>query len=244
MKWTKERIKNYIQATNYECLDIFKDEYGKQGRTKWFCIVKCPNENHPSYEVAFDSFIRGYRCRKCADENNRTFKNEYKVIANIAYLIISNLKNNISKTYKFNIPHLEKVKKYHWYINGNGYARANGLNKSFSLHQLIVNNFTENVIDHKDRDITNNLDNNFRICTQHENSFNKSIQSNNTSGIIGVCKTRNDKWRAYIVKDNKQIHLGTFKNKHLAIIARLKAEKKLFKEFSPQQNLFEKYKIA
>ena len=41
---------------------------------------------------------------------------------------------------------------------------------------------------------------------------------------------------------NKHLYCGP--NKHDAIIARLKAEKDLYKEFAPQQHLFKKYGIS
>ena len=65
--------------------------------------------------------------------------------------------------------------------------------------------------------------------------MNKSRQSNNTSGIVGVyfCKDRN-KWRAVIKKDGKKIHLGYFESKEEAIEARSKAEETYFKEFRAQ----------
>lgn len=53
------------------------------------------------------------------------------------------------------------------------------------------------------------------------------MYTSNKSGICGVifCK-QNNKWQAYIGLDNKQKHLGFFKEKENAIIARKKAELK------------------
>lgn len=62
------------------------------------------------------------------------------------------------------------------------------------------------------------------------------IQSNNKSGVRGVCwdKSRN-KWKAEIKFKGKKIYLGRFENKKDAIAARKEAEEKYF------QPILEKY---
>lgn len=99
--------------------------------------------------------------------------------------------------------------------------------------------------DHVDRNEMNNRRSNLRPCTRQENARNRSIQSNNTSGIVGISwREDRHKYRAYItVKNKKQIFLGYFADKNDAIIARLEAEKKYFGEFAPQRHLFPQYGI-
>ena len=58
----------------------------------------------------------------------------------------------------------------------------------------------------------------------------KSIQSNNSTGYIGISK-RNGKYRAYINFKKKQYHLGTYENIDDAIEARNIAEKKIYGSF-------------
>lgn len=51
------------------------------------------------------------------------------------------------------------------------------------------------------------------------------IQSNNMSGVTGVCWDRNTfKWRVYISYKNKKLRLGNFKDFDLAVGVRQKAE--------------------
>ena len=45
------------------------------------------------------------------------------------------------------------------------------------------------------------------------------------------------------MKNYKTIYLGGYNTEEEALIARLKAEKKYFKEFAPQKHLFKKYGI-
>jgi len=68
---------------------------------------------------------------------------------------------------------------------------------------------------------------NLRLCTHTINMINRSMQKNNTSGVIGVqwCESRN-KWRARIVVNKKTLDLGYYHNKEDAISARREAEAK------------------
>jgi len=105
-------------------------------------------------------------------------------------------------------------------------------------------NYSGVELDHKDRNKLNNRKENFRPATHSQNSMNKDLQSNNTSGIIGVhWYSSKDKWASGIMLNRKQIHLGYYINKDDAIKARLKAEQQYFGEFAPQQHLFEQYGI-
>lgn len=73
---------------------------------------------------------------------------------------------------------------------------------------------------------------NLRPATRSMNGAHRGLQSNNTSDITGVYWDKNaDKWRAQIMVDRKQTHLGCFVDKEEAIKIRLKAEVKYFREF-------------
>jgi hypothetical protein len=115
-------------------------------------------------------------------------------------------------------------------INRYGYQRVNlcknGNKKCVTIHKLVAHAFMENpenkpCIDHKDRNRLNNHVSNLRYVTQSENGMNASKKKNNTSGFTGVywCKSR-DKWRALIMVDRKNIHLGYYDTKEEAIAAR------------------------
>lgn len=60
-----------------------------------------------------------------------------------------------------------------------------------------------------------------RPATQQENSRNQSMPRSNISGFIGVCWLRAEqKWRAQIRVDGKQIHLGFFSTFYAACMCR------------------------
>ena len=79
-----------------------------------------------------------------------------------------------------------------------------------------------------------NRKSNLRVCTRAQNSKNKVFMSNNTSGCIGVTWHKGaNKWMASITVDGKEIYLGLFTDKDDAVKARIDAEEKYYKEFSP-----------
>lgn len=98
--------------------------------------------------------------------------------------------------------------------------------------------------DHIDRNELNNRRYNLRQCTIIQNNMNKSVRSDNTTGITGVRFDRQRmKWVAYLQTDKKIKYNKRFDNKEDAIRARLKAEKEYFGEFAPQRHLFKEYGI-
>ena len=84
-------------------------------------------------------------------------------------------------------------------------------------------------IDHIDRDRLNDKIENLRLVTHVQNNQNKSIRSDNKSGVTGVSWNKaRQKYVARITKNGKHIHLGFFSELEDAIAARQKAEKELF----------------
>ena len=82
-----------------------------------------------------------------------------------------------------------------------------------------------NEIDHIDQDPTNNRIGNLRLVSHGDNMKNQRKRSDNTSGITGVHWHKGTgKWRAYIHKDGKILHLGLFDDKFEAICVRKSAE--------------------
>ena len=68
---------------------------------------------------------------------------------------------------------------------------------------------------------------NLREVTQQENNKNKTMQTNNTSGVMGVhWKKAISKWGAKIVVNKKQIHIGYYSSINKATSARKAAEVK------------------
>lgn len=91
----------------------------------------------------------------------------------------------------------------------------------------MTGNWPAGFVDHKDTDRSNNVWENLRDTTRTVNNRNKSIHSNNTSGIVGVSwDSSRAKWVAHIGVNGKCIRLGRFTHKEDAVLARLAAEKR------------------
>jgi len=112
--------------------------------------------------------------------------------------------------------------------NSAGYNTIMVAGHSYLAHRLAwlyVYGVFPNMIDHIDGNRTNNIITNLRDVSYKENQRNLTIASNNTSGVTGVSFNKERcKWEAKIQVNGKTIHLGRYRDKEDAIIARKQGE--------------------
>lgn len=90
------------------------------------------------------------------------------------------------------------------------------------------------LVDHKDRNETNNRWENLRLADNSENASNSKLSAANTSGHKGIhWYKRHQKWAVQIGIGMKKIYLGYFDKLEDAIAVRKAAEIKYFGEFAP-----------
>lgn len=80
------------------------------------------------------------------------------------------------------------------------------------------------LIDHRDLNGINNRFKNLRCADKSTNGMNRGIQSNNTTGLKGVCKRKDGRFSAQICKNRRSIYLGLFRtaeDAHAAYMAAL-----------------------
>lgn len=90
------------------------------------------------------------------------------------------------------------------------------------------------IVDHINGDPRDNRRSNLRLATQSQNMRNQRKNKANTSGYKGVSHVNNNPkkpFRAYIVLNDKQIHLGLFATVEDAHAAYCEASKKYHGEF-------------
>lgn len=112
----------------------------------------------------------------------------------------------------------EKIKPFHWsygfggrYVGTNIGGRKN--HKQILLHRFIMNTPQGLHTDHINGNRLDNRKSNLRICTPSQNQFNSKKHLLKSSYYKGVSWFKRDGcWRAYIVKKNKQYHLGYFQD--------------------------------
>lgn len=139
----------------------------------------------------------------------------------------------------FDLDDYDLIKGYCWHYTQKGYLEATDseTRKVIKLHRLIMGVVDTDIqVDHKRHPTiyehkVDNRKSNLEIVNQSENSMNRSLAKNNTSGVVGVAWSKlEQKWKAYIKINQRMIHLGTFSNKEDAIKARKNAEIQYFGE--------------
>lgn len=163
-------------------------------------------------------------------------ENEIQIYGDIVTMYIYNKEGTKILETQFNRRHVDEVLRHKWCVKDKDktpYVVTSIEGKLVRLHRFIINADENEVVDHIDGNPLNNLDDNLRIVNRKQNSYNCGLSKNNTSGHSGVSwMNKMKKYRAYIMIDRKQIHLGSFENIEDAIDARKKAEIKYFNEFS------------
>ena len=127
---------------------------------------------------------------------------------------------------------------YNWTASGGKkYRSIRLLDWPFPEHRLawlyVTGSFPEILVDHEDRDGTNNKWQNLRHATRAENVGNAGAWSNNKLGVRGVClDPKSGRYRANIGVSGKQRYLGYFRNIEDAKKAYAKAANEVFGTFA------------
>jgi len=115
-------------------------------------------------------------------------------------------------------------------IYNKGYIRIKCLDRLILGHRiawfLYYGEWPKGCIDHKSQVRTDNRIINLRDVSVLTNRKNGSLQSNNTTGINGVTRQYNCKWRVRINTEGKRINLGLFDDFFEACCVRKAAELK------------------
>lgn len=87
--------------------------------------------------------------------------------------------------------------------------------------------WSENIIDHINRDRSDNRICNLREASTSCNARNANKRKDNESGVTGVYwDKRNKRWKSFICENGDKKHLGIFKSKLDAVKERFDAEEK------------------
>lgn len=145
---------------------------------------------------------------------------------------------NINNVGLFDKDDIGIISKHKWFSDKQGYMATriskDGARKRISMHRLIMNMLDSNeILDHINQNKSDNRKQNLRVSDDSKNEINKSISSNNKSGIRGVSWDRSrNKWYSETVTKLKRIR-KRFLYFDEAVAHRIKVESIYFKEFSP-----------
>lgn len=126
------------------------------------------------------------------------------------------------------------IKNITWYKNQEGYIKGSlridkkGKLKAVAMHRLIMDCPDDMVVDHINHCRWDNRRKNLRICTQQENSFNKSLHKNNSTGLIGVLK----RFSVAVSKDGVMNYGGTYDTREEASNVRDELAKSLHGDYA------------
>lgn len=244
LTWKKRRIclsSNSIKditGRRYGKLVVIKRDEEKSKEKKrayWICRCDCDGK---LISVRADNLgIRTFSCGCLQKEavskyckNNYTKNNQYDLSG----------EHGIGYTFNgirvfFDKEDFWKIKDKCWYISKAGYLFSKRKTGTFLMHRVIMElpEGCKDVVDHLNHNPLDNRKNNLRVTTQGKNCYNKSKQSNNTSGCPGVTfdKSKN-KWVAFISYASKNIFIGRYEKYEDAVTARKRAEEKYFGEYS------------
>lgn len=166
-------------------------------------------------------------------EETRLDPNDIIVEEDIALIVMRDTMGKETGRAMIDKSDIDVAKKHKWYLNNSGYAITRVNHKEqILLHRLIMNLPPSKQIDHVNRNTLDNRQDNLRICTQEQNTYNTKVRSDSTTGVTGVdFDKRRNKWRARINFKKKSIHLGYFDEFKYAVLARHEAEKEYYGEF-------------
>ena len=137
------------------------------------------------------------------------------------------------------------VINFKWYLGKNNYPVAyNSIDnqikfgRGITLHKLLFPNLSKGlVVDHINRNKLDNRNENLRICTAKENSYNKTKSVNSLNKYKGVSKSSNGMFKASITKDGKKIEINDIPDEKLAAQTYNLMSEELFGSFACKNNV-------
>jgi HNH endonuclease/AP2 domain len=136
----------------------------------------------------------------------------------------------------------EALSKFKWYAYWDPHPQTyrarrnirdlNGKRQTVLMHRQILNSPTGIEVDHRDGDGLNNRRDNLRSATSSQNAQNQKAKSNNRSGLKGIWKLPDGRWKAKVVCGGISHYLGIFFTPEDAHAAYIEAAKRLHGEFA------------
>jgi hypothetical protein len=205
------------------------NEVGKNGRGQILFNCKCLLCGNTSVKTT--GGIRashGEGCKQCQPDYH------FKIFGDKA---IGTLKDGTN--FIIDSEEVDKVSRYHWMFKEGYILCTNTKMKKIRLHNLLmgVRKTGNYCVDHINRNPLDCRKSNLRIVTLQQNSMNRSITSANTTGYVGVIFHKRQKsYFAKVGLNNKNIYLGSSKNKIECAQMYNFASELLFGEFVGHRN--------
>lgn len=193
----RSMVKVDLTGMNYGNLVVLERVSNQNRAVMWKCRCTCGNEC-----IVWSNNLKNGHTKSCGRCNTYINHNDFVEVK---------VKNGRSFFIDFEDEKL--VKTHTWSVQADGYVIAyESKGKVISLHQFLMG-FPNEIIDHADRNPSNNRRSNLRIASHIENMYNRKKQSNNTSGFIGVYYNKKEKaYIARVTAGRVTYLLGRFQN--------------------------------
>lgn len=132
------------------------------------------------------------------------------------------------------IEDVEIVAPYRWQVAHNGntrYATTQVDGKTIYMHRLITGADRGVSVDHVNHDGLDNRKANLRLCSHQNNLRNRVLARDNSTGYVGVEKTRHGRYRAQVWDKGKRVHSSNHETPEDAALARDEAARELYGEY-------------
>ena len=215
------RVEDLIGQKFNHLTVIKRGENTNDGKARWWCECDCKN---PELVLIRARNLKNGNTTSCGCVHKKIMskickerfeQNKYDLISEEYGIgFTSNPNQDGINEFWFDKEDYDLIKNYHWNFGSKYGVQTNIYNTTLLLHRLImgIEDRDQSIqVDHIKHKRYDNRKSELRIVNNSQNGMNNGIQVNNKTGVTGVCfDTRNNKYMAYITKNNKQYYLGYY----------------------------------
>ncbi len=122
------------------------------------------------------------------------------------------------------------LSQWRWTVHDSGYAQTTFGRVRVFMHSMLLAVPGGCVVDHRNRDRTDNRRKNLRCASHRESAANRSRRRTSREPFVGVRETASGKWQARVGTGGR--HLGVFETAEAAARARDEAARAEYGEFA------------
>ena len=170
--------------------------------------------------------------------------NDYKIVGDITYIHCYNQKDEYIGDFMIDTECLPKIKYHKWRLS-HGYPKTGFGSNQHCVTYYLLSPKKGQIVDHINGNTLDNRLSNLRICTQSDNTMNKSITRSN-SKYAGIYIDKRRKYKRYCVEIHRQykkLSLGNYLELSEAVYARYIAEVIIFGEYRNTNFDIQKFSI-